>query len=125
MEIKEGKLVLVARLTGSAISIVEDTLIDTGSTFTILPPEVADKLKLKVYRRMPKVNLTTASGFIEAPVRLLNQIEIGGLGLDNIPVVIHRIPDPAPVKILIGMNLLQRAKLVVNGKENEFKLDDP
>jgi predicted aspartyl protease len=50
MEIKEGKLILAARLTGKTISVVEDALIDTGSTFTVLPPEIADRLKLGVYR---------------------------------------------------------------------------
>jgi len=86
MEIKDGKLILRVRLGGKTISIVEDALIDTGSTFTILPPEIADRLRLKAYRNMPKVNLTTASGFIEAPVRVLDRVGIGDMTLENIPV---------------------------------------
>jgi hypothetical protein len=39
--------------------------------------------------------------------------------------VIHRIPDPAPIKVLLGMNLIEKMKLIVDGKKNEFKLEDP
>lgn len=125
MQIIGGKLILPAKLTGKNLSVFEEALIDTGSTFTILPPETAERLRLPVNRRMPRVNLTTASGFIEAPVRLLNKIEIGNLRLENDPVVIHRIPDPAPIKVLIGMNVLKEAELRVNGKESEFEIEDP
>jgi len=85
----------------------------------------ADRLRLKIYKEMPKVKLTTASGFIESPVRLLDQIGIGDIRLENVPVVIPRIPDPAPIKILVGMNLLERTKLEVNGKARTFEIRDP
>jgi len=125
VEIREGKLVIRVRLGGRRISVVEDALIDTGSTFTVLPPEIVDYLELQRFRNLPRVKLTTASGFMEVPLRLLNYIEIGAIKLENVPVVVHRIPDPAPIKILIGMNLLEKAKLEVDGKAGKFEIGDP
>lgn len=104
---------------------MEDALIDTGATFTVIPPEVSEFLELDVAPGRARVGLVTASGFIEAPVRILDAIEIGGFRVELLPVVIHMIPDPAPIKVLIGMNLVQRAKLEVDGKAGTFSLVDP
>ncbi|MDH5266038.1 MAG: hypothetical protein OEW62_00015 [Candidatus Bathyarchaeota archaeon] len=41
------------------------------------------------------------------------------------PVAIHKIPDPAPVKILLVMKLINKVKLIVNGKDGTFNLEDP
>ena len=45
--------------------------------------------------------------------------------IERLPVVVHRIPDPAPIKVLLGMNFVQKMKLVVNGKGMMFDLEDP
>ena len=42
-----------------------------------------------------------------------------------LPVVVHKIPDPAPVKILLGMSFIEKAKLIVDGKNEMFSLEDP
>lgn len=122
--IREGKLVVRVRLEGRKTSVLEDALVDTGSTFTVLPPEIVERLELEPFRE-PKVRLTTASGFIEVPVRVLPSIDVEGIKLDDIPIVVHRIPDPAPIKVLLGMNLIEKVKLTVDGKESKFELKDP
>jgi len=40
-------------------------------------------------------------------------------------ILSHKIPDPAPIKILLGMNFLEKIKLIINGKGEEFFLEDP
>jgi len=39
--------------------------------------------------------------------------------------VIHKIPDPAPIKVLLGMNFIEKVRLTVDGKEGKFDLKDP
>ena len=45
--------------------------------------------------------------------------------LKNLPVVTHKIPDPAPMKTLLGMSFTGSVKLIVNGKNGTFDLEDP
>jgi predicted aspartyl protease len=113
------------RLQGRRFTVFEDALIDTGAAFTVIPPETADFLELETDKDFPKAKLVTASGIIETPVRILEKLEIAGQEAKELQVVVHRIPDPAPIKLLLGMNLIEKMKLIVDGKSNEFKLEDP
>mgnify|MGYP001118819296 CR=1 FL=1 len=125
MLIRERKLVCRVGLVGKRLRVFEDALIDTGAAFTVIPPEVADFLELETDRNLPRVRLVTASGLMEAPVRILESLEVADIRTGRLQVVAHRIPDPAPIKILLGMNLIERMKLHVDGKKDRFSLQDP
>ena len=125
MEIVQGRLIVRAKLEGKKFSTFEDALIDTGAAFTVIPAEVADFLELGVWEKRPKVELVTASGLIKPSVRTLDRLEVGNVKIENLPVVIHEIPDPAPIKILLGMNFIERTNLLVNGKQKLFRIEDP
>jgi predicted aspartyl protease len=125
MEIIARKLISRVRLQGRRFTVFEDALIDTGAAFTVIPPETADFLELETDKDFPKAKLVTASGIIETPVRILEKLEIAGQEAKELQVVVHSIPDPAPIKLLLGMNLIEKMKLIVDGKSNEFKLEDP
>jgi len=60
-----------------------------------------------------------------ATVRILERLGVADIEIERLPVVVHRIPDPAPIKVLLGMNFVQKMKLVVNGKGMMFDLEDP
>ena len=125
MEIREGKLLVRVRLEGKRFRVFEDALIDTGAAFTVIPPVIADFLELETNRAFPKAMLVTASGLIEAPVKILEKLEVAGIEIERLPVVVHKIPDPAPIKVLLGMNFIEKVKLTVDGKKNEFEIQDP
>jgi predicted aspartyl protease len=125
MEIKEGRLITRVKLEGKKFSTFEDALIDTGSAFTVIPPQIADFLELEIHKGSPKVHLVTASGLIEPSLKILDKLEIENITVERLPVVIHEIPDPAPIKVLLGMNFLDKARLTLNGKEKSFQIEDP
>lgn len=125
MEIRERKLISRAKLEGRKLYVLEDVLIDTGAAFTVIPPEIADFLDLEVNRDYPRARLVTASGIIETPVKVLDMLEIADIKVEKLPVVIHKIPDPAPIKVLLGMNFIEKVRLTVNGKKGKFDLQDP
>ena len=125
MEIVQGRLIVRVKLEGKKFNTFEDALIDTGAAFTVIPAEVADFLELGVWKKRPKIELVTASGLIKPSVRILDRLEVGNIKIENLPVVIHEIPDPAPIKILLGMNFIERTNLLVNGKQKLFKIEDP
>lgn len=125
MEIRERKLISRAKLEGRKLHVLEDVLIDTGAAFTVIPPEIADFLNLEVNRDYPRARLVTASGIIETPVKVLDRLEIADIRVEKLPVVLHKIPDPAPIKVLLGMNFIEKVRLTVNGKDGKFDLQDP
>jgi len=96
MEIKEDRLLINVRLEGERLQVFEDALIDTGAAFTVIPPVIADFLELKTNSDFPKAMLVTASGLIEAPVKVLEKLEVSGIKIEKLPVVVHKIPDPNP-----------------------------
>ncbi|MFQ6094769.1 MAG: TIGR02281 family clan AA aspartic protease [Candidatus Bathyarchaeia archaeon] len=125
MEIREGKLLMRAKLEGKTHRVFEDALIDTGAAFTVIPPVMADFLELETNKAFPKATLVTASGLIEAPVKIIENLEVAGIEIKKLPVVAHKIPDPAPIKVLLGMNFIEKVKLTINGKQNKFRMEDP
>lgn len=102
----------------------EDALIDTGAAFSVIPPEIDDFLELEPYK-ISKATLVTASGIIKPEIKLLEKIVLDEIIIEKLPFVIHEIPDPAPIKILLGMNFIKNVNLRVNGKENAFNIEDP
>ncbi len=86
---------------------------------------IADFLELETDSAFPKAMLVTASGLIEAPVKILEKLEVAGIEIESLPVVVHKIPDPAPIKVLLGMNFIEKVKLRVDGKQDEFEIQDP
>jgi len=125
MEIREGRLLVRVRLEGRKLWVFEDALIDTGAAFTVIPPATSDFLELEANRAFPKAMLVTASGLIEAPVKILEKLAIPDVQVEKLPVVVHRIPDPAPIKVLLGMDFIEKTKLLINGKEKAFDIEDP
>jgi predicted aspartyl protease len=81
-----------------------------------------DFLQLDTDSSFPKAKLVTAPGTIETPVKVLDKFEISALETRDLQVVVHKIPDPAPVKVLLGMNLIEKMKLTVDGKGGFFTL---
>jgi len=53
------------------------------------------------------------------------ETEVANIKVETLPVVIHKIPDPAPVKILPGMNFIESVKMIVDGKNGTFDLEGP
>jgi len=125
MVISGDRLLTRVRLEGKKYRVSEDALIDSGAAFTVIPPVVADFLELETDRALQKAMLVTASGLIEAPIKILTKLEAAGIEVENLRVVLHRIPDPSPIKVLLGMNFLENVKLTVNGKQHQFKIEDP
>jgi len=125
MKIEARRLLVRVRLIGRNFSVWEDAVVDTGAAFTVVPPEIADFLELEVDRNYPRATLVTASGIIETSIKVLDGLEVAGIRVEKLPVVVHKIPDPAPIKILLGMNFIERVRLLVDGKGGSFDLEDP
>lgn len=124
MKLKNGRPILQVTIYGRDNSYTGEALIDTGAAFLVIPPSVDEQLGLETDVDEPTVKLSTASGIIEVEKKIIPKIKIGELVSENIPAVIHELPEPVPIKVLIGMNFLMRTKLTLDGKNKEFDVKD-
>lgn len=55
----------------------------------------------------------------------MEKLEAENIAVERLPVVIDEIPDPAPIKVLLEMNFMDKVKLIVDEKEKTFQMEDP
>jgi len=85
-------------------------ILDTGATFTSLSGLVANRLGIS--SRGSSVRLTTASGVIQAPLAVLDELDIGGAVARHVPAVIHDLPNVPPSVVgLLGLSFLERFRV--------------
>ncbi len=124
MKFDDSKLKVNITFIGSnQMEYETEALIDTGASITIIPPEISDLLELEEDKEMAKMKLVTASGLIEVSRKFVKEVRINNKIFKNVSVAIHQLPDPIEIKVLIGMNLIERMKLVIDGKNKEFDIE--
>jgi clan AA aspartic protease (TIGR02281 family) len=98
-------VILPARINGEAVG---SFLLDTGATFISVSNAVAQRLGIRSTGN-GTVRLVTASGVIEAPLAILEEVDVGGAISRYVPAVIHDLPGmPSSVVGLLGMSFLER-----------------
>jgi len=108
---RRGNLLIArAAVTGPAGTKVVNLLVDTGSTYTILPVEVLESIGLSPAQSAAHERIATGSGYIIAPklgVRTFNTL---GRKFRHLPVIAHTLPFGGPIDGLLGMDVLSRLK---------------
>jgi predicted aspartyl protease len=85
-------------------------LVDTGSTFTILPWENLATIGIEPTSRVGETRIVTASGVIIAPKFKMDWLSCFGLSLDSFPIVAHTLPEQMSRFGILGMDSLRQAK---------------
>ena len=108
---RRGTAVLVpGRVNGQLIGYF---ILDTGATFTSVSRAVAERLG--VTSGGSTVRLVTASGAIQVPLTLLDELEVGGAAARHVAAVVHDLPNvPSNVVGLLGLSFLERFKVNLN-----------
>jgi len=97
-------------------------LIDTGSTYTILPVEALESIGFNPAGSKDKVRITTASGFLVAPRIKVNELCIFGKVLKNFSVVCYTLPEGIFADGLVGMDLLTEMETVIDIKIGKIQI---
>jgi len=98
-------------------------IVDTASSYTIIPPFACQLLNLPLFdKQNPETTVLIGSGYIQAPLKKANQIEIIGTQIlkRNIPVLCHHIPRGVTI---LGHTFLKDYKATFNWKQNTFTLE--
>jgi aspartyl protease family protein len=100
-------------------------LVDTGSTYTILPWEQLTTVGLESSVTDEKVQLTTASGIVIAPRIKTVWFSCLGLKLDSFPVVAHTLPLDLAKFSILGMDFMRRARVQIDVYKSQLKVALP
>lgn len=105
--VRRGTAVLVhGRVNDQAETLF---LVDTGATFCVLTRPMARQLGLTPSPVAGPVTVNTASGSIEAPLILVDLIQVGGAQARSVEAIIHDVPGlPSDVGGLLGLSFLNR-----------------
>jgi predicted aspartyl protease len=95
-------------------------LVDTGSTFVVIPEN--DCLNLGLIQTDKKVNLMTGGGVLSAPLFIANMIRLEGTNVisENVEVIGKTIPG---IPALLGMSFLQHMEFCFREKSKLFTLE--
>lgn len=104
--------ILVARaaVKGPAGTIVINLLVDTGSTYTILPVEVLESIGISPAASEEHERIATGSGYIIAPKVTVRSLSTLGKEFRRTNVIAHTLPFGGPIDGLLGMDILCRLK---------------
>ena len=103
----EGIISVYTEITGPESKRTIKAALDTGATFTMIPPEkiLAAGYKIPVSRdRMIKI--FTASGIEYIPIVNVSALTCLGITVRNIDVACHALPPESSVEGLLGLNFL-------------------
>jgi clan AA aspartic protease (TIGR02281 family) len=103
-----GSALVPARVNGESVGLF---IIDTGASYTSVSTTVANRLGISTSSGTT-VRLATASGIIQAPLAVLDEVDVGGAVARHVPVVIHDLPGmPSNIAGLLGMSFLERFRV--------------
>lgn len=91
-------------------------LVDTGASYTVITPQMAQQLGLNFEEGSTTVPVTTANGVVQAPLIRLKQLSLGSLKVENVEAVVADLGDVSPISGLLGMSFF-------HGMELSFKQD--
>lgn len=88
-------------------------LIDTGATYTVITPRLAQKLNITVTPDMPKIAIVTANGVVKAPIVTIDSVMIGEVEVKNVKAIVQPLGDDILLAGLLGMNFFQGMDMAV------------
>ena len=102
-------------------------MVDTGSSYTVITPALAQKLGITITPDTPKVSLITANGVIEAPIVTLRNISVGGVRVSEVSAVVQQLGngDDLLLSGLLGMNFFKGMDLSIHGDQLVIGVRNP
>jgi clan AA aspartic protease (TIGR02281 family) len=98
-------------------------LVDTGATLCVLTRATANDLGLATNPPGTPITVHTASGPIEAPLVLVNVIQVGGAEARGVEAIIHDVPGlPSDVGGLLGLSFLNRFTVEIDPLRGTMQL---
>ncbi|MEB3287602.1 MAG: retropepsin-like aspartic protease [Vampirovibrionales bacterium] len=95
-------------------------LIDTGASYTVITPRLAQKLGIAITPDLPRISIITANGVVKAPIVTVDSILIGEMEVKNVKAIVQDLGSDLLLAGLLGMNFFQGMDMSV--KQNTLIL---
>ncbi|MBE9123079.1 retropepsin-like domain-containing protein [Tychonema sp. LEGE 07199] len=124
--LRHGRNLLAVQATiggnnGDATEYRVRLLVDTGSSFTILPVQVLETLGYDTRNPLRRQELVTGQGRIYVPVIKVSWFNCVGQVIENLDVVAHDIPPNIRIDGLVGRDFLTRFQAVISVGHAEIR----
>jgi predicted aspartyl protease len=103
-------IIVYAQLAGPKGQTMLRLALDTGASYTMLPPEKLAIVGYAPQRSKRTVEILTASGAEWTPLLRVSSLRFLGTEVRHIEVVSHTLPPTSPVEGLLGINALRHYK---------------
>jgi clan AA aspartic protease (TIGR02281 family) len=97
-------------------------LVDTGSSFTVLPRQVLIEIGCDFQQPGQFVNIVAAGGMIRAPQITVTQFNCLGCVIENFSVIALDLPTRSPTTGLLGMDFLSQVGAFIDTRKGEIIL---
>jgi len=115
-------ITLYARLSNSRTRRILMAL-DTGSTYVLIPWDIAEALGYEPAYSKRKVDITTASGTEKAPLITVKRVSVLGKEVRDVACVVHDLPETSRVDGLLGLSFLKKLKLYLDFQAGILELE--
>lgn len=96
-------------------------LLDTGSSFTILPQKILEQLGYNLQNPIRYKSITTGKGNTQPlPMIKINTFNCLGQKIENFEVIVYDLPSNLQVNGLLGMDFLTTRKAIINLYKTEL-----
>lgn len=92
--------------------------LDTGATYTLIPPEAAFSIGLDPSKCIRKIELVTGGGVVLAPIIVVPEFRAFGFKLKKHEVICHNLPPESAIEGLLGLNFLDGFKVTLDFPKN-------
>lgn len=115
-------VVINVELFGPRTSRILRMALDTGASFVMIPRDVAEVLGYDLAQAHESLDLTTASGVVEAPLIALDKVRALGVEAKNVEAVCHDLPDESAIDGLLGLSFLWNFDMDAHFKSGSLEL---
>jgi len=112
-----SNMIVDGRVNGVAARFI----VDTGASFVVIPPSVAEKAGIKT-KDAPRVTLKTVGGDISAPMVKLDSIKVGDADQSGVSAAVHQLGTSSGLGLL-GMSFLDRYNMTVDRQGETLVLE--
>jgi predicted aspartyl protease len=98
-------------------------MIDTGATYTVLPPDLLAELGCDLTKPNRIVNIAAAGGMIKVPIIRVPWFNCLGQRVELFSVLALKLPAAAAVDGLLGMDFLKMQGAIIDVKRSQVEIE--
>jgi len=114
----DSQILVEAKLNGQVSGVF---LLDTGATYCVITPEMAQRLGVAHEGQSYSIALETPAGRIEAPMTTLRTVEVARARAAEVPAVIYPAVQP-PLSGIIGLSFLHQFEFSIDTRRRVLRL---